>query len=152
MLAADPKEIAQMYDFGAVAGSITDLTSNGIAVSTRKASSKHLKLGDLVPVKYVKTGVVPLRVEFIYKNNGLVGDYMISLANYERNFAQQLDFQIFAKLKPGVSAAQGRKAIEPLVDALSERGAEGQRAVQGRPEETGEPGPDPGVRACCSSP
>jgi putative ABC transport system permease protein len=115
VLAADPKEIAQMYDFGAVAGSITDLTSNGIAVSTRKASSKHLKVGDLVPVKYVKTGVVPLRVQFIYKNNGLVGDYMISLANYQRNFAQQLDFQIFAKLKPGVTPAQGRKAIEPLV-------------------------------------
>jgi putative ABC transport system permease protein len=94
---------------------MTDLPSNGIAVSTRKASSKHLKLGDLVPVKYVKTGVVPLRVQFIYRNNGLVGDYMISLANYQRNFAQQLDFQIFAKLKPGVSAAQGRKAIEPLV-------------------------------------
>ena len=92
------------------------LTPDGIAISKNKASSKHLKLGDLVPVKYVKTGVVPLRVEFIYKNNGLVGDYLVSLANYERNFAQQLDFQIFAKLKPGVSADQGRKAIQPLVD------------------------------------
>ena len=46
-----------------------------------RPSSKHLKLGDLVPVKFVKTGVVPLQVEFIYKNNGLAGDYLISLAN-----------------------------------------------------------------------
>ncbi|MDP9332587.1 MAG: ABC transporter permease [Actinomycetota bacterium] len=113
--AADPKQISQLYDFGAVAGSVAALTPNGIAVSTRKASSKHLKLGDLIPVKFVKTGVVPLRVEFIYKNNTLVGDYVVSLANYERNFAQQLDFLIYAKLKPGVTARQGRDAIEPLV-------------------------------------
>ena len=66
-------------------------------------------------MKFVKTGVVPLRVEFIYKNNTLAGDYVLSLAGYERNFAAQLDLQIFAKLKPGVTAAQGRAAIEPLV-------------------------------------
>ena len=112
--AADPKASA-LFDFGTRGGSMEALTPDGIGVSTRKADSKHLKLGDLVPVKYVKTGVVPLRVEFIYKNNGLAGDYLVSLANYERNFTQQLDFQIFAKLKPGVSAAQGRKAIEPLL-------------------------------------
>jgi putative ABC transport system permease protein len=116
--AADPKSISQLYDFGGVAGSITDLTPNGIAVSTRKASSKHVKLGDLLPVTFVKDGKnpVPLKVEFIYKNNGLVGDYVISLANYARNFAQQLDFLVYAKLKPGVSADQGRAAIQPLVD------------------------------------
>ncbi len=113
--AADPTQIAQLYDFGAVSGSMAGLTPNGIAISTRKASSKHLKLGDLVPVKFVKTGSVALRVEAIYKNNTLVGDYVVSLANYERNFAQQLDFLIYAKLAPGVTAGQGRKAIEPLV-------------------------------------
>jgi putative ABC transport system permease protein len=113
--AADPKEISQLYDFGVVSGSVTALKPDGIGVSTRKASSKHLKLGDLVPVKFVKTGIVPLRVAFIYKNNTLVGDYVVSLANYERNFIQQLDFLIYAKVKPGVTADQGRKAIEPLV-------------------------------------
>jgi putative ABC transport system permease protein len=116
--AADPNSISQLYDFGGVQGAITDLTPNGIAVSTRKASSKHLKLGDLVPVTFVKDGKtpVPMKVQFIYKNNGLVGDYVISLASYERNFAQQLDFLVYAKLKPGVSADQGRNAIQPLVD------------------------------------
>ncbi|HEV7527074.1 MAG TPA: FtsX-like permease family protein, partial [Acidimicrobiia bacterium] len=113
--AADPKSIGQLYDFGAVSGSITDLTPDGIAVSRTKANSKHLKIGDLVSMRYVKTGVVPLRVEFIYKNNTLVGDYVVSLANYQKNFDEQLDFLIYAKLKPGVTAAQGRAAIAPLV-------------------------------------
>ena len=62
-----------------------------------------------MPVTFVKTGDVPLKVEFIYKNNTFAGDYLISLANFEKNFTEQLDFQIFAKLKPGVSAEQGRE-------------------------------------------
>lgn len=117
LAAADPATVTQLYDFGAVGGSISNLATNEIGISTRKADSKHLKLGDLVSVKFVQTGVVPMKVAFIYKNNALAGDYVISLASYEKNFSsqQQLDTQIFAKLEPGVSAAQGRAAIEPLV-------------------------------------
>jgi putative ABC transport system permease protein len=113
--AADPVAAQQLFDFGGVAGSMADLKPNGIAISTRKADSKHLRVGDVLPVTYVKTGHKTLQVQFIYKNNAFFGDYLISLANFEQNFTQQLDFQIFAKLKPGVTAAQGRAAIEPLL-------------------------------------
>jgi putative ABC transport system permease protein len=117
LAAADPKTITQLYDFNGVAGSISDLAPNQIAISTRKASSKHLKLGDLVKMRFIQTGEVPMKVGFIYKNNTLAGDYIISLAAFEKNFPpqNQLDVQIFAKLKPGVSVEQGRAAIEPLV-------------------------------------
>ncbi len=90
---------------------------NAIAISTRKADSKHLKVGDTLPTRFVQTGTVPLKVAFVYKNNTLAGDYIISLATFEKNFTPQfqLDQQIFAKLKPGVSASAGRAAIAPLV-------------------------------------
>jgi putative ABC transport system permease protein len=86
-------------------------------VSSRKADSKHLQVGSMVPVRFVQSGVQNLRVAFIYKNNALAGDYVISLDTFKKNFAPQyqLDAQIFAKLKPGVSVAQGRDAIAPLV-------------------------------------
>jgi putative ABC transport system permease protein len=117
LAAADPTAISQLYDFGGVQGSIDNLAPNEIAVSTRKASGKHLKLGSTLTMRFVQTGQVPLKVAFIYKNNTLAGDYIISLASFEKNFPPQfqLDSQIFAKLKPGVSSAQGRAAIEPLV-------------------------------------
>src|SRR5258707_13677967 len=68
-------------------------------------------------MRFIQTAVVPLRVGSIYRNNPLAGDYTISLAAFEKNFPpqNQLDVQIFVKLKPGVSPAQGRAAIEPLV-------------------------------------
>jgi len=68
----------------------------------------------VIPVTFVETGRKPLTVRYIYKANTF-GDYFISLKTYEKNFSEQLDFLILAKLKPGVSADQGRKAIEPLL-------------------------------------
>jgi putative ABC transport system permease protein len=105
---------AQLFDLDGVTGSLAAIDNNGIAVSKRKADSNHWKIGTVIPVRFVKTGKVPLRVSYIYKSNTF-GDYFISLKTYEKNFTDQLDFLIFAKLKPGVSAEQGRKAIEPLV-------------------------------------
>lgn len=118
LAAADPTTVGQLYDFGVTQGSVSALSAaNSVAVSSRKADSKHLKVGDLLPARFVQTGEVPLRVAFIYKNNTLAGDYIISLATFQKNFAAQfqLDTQIFAKLKPGISVAKGRDAIEPLV-------------------------------------
>jgi putative ABC transport system permease protein len=118
LAAADPATVGQLYDFGVQSGTIAALASpNAIAVSTRKADSKHLKVGSVLPARFVQTGNVPLNVAFIYKNNTLAGDYIISLATFEKNFPPQLqlDSQIFAKLKPGVSTAAGRAAIAPLV-------------------------------------
>ena len=64
---------------------------------------------------FVKTGSKPLTVDYIYKENTF-GDYFISLTTYEKNFTEQLDFLILAKLKPGVSAeGRTRQAIEPLL-------------------------------------
>lgn len=107
-------EGSQVIDLDGVSGSLAAIDDHGIAVSTRKADSHHWKIGSTIPVTFVKTGKVPLRVAYIYKSNTF-GDYFISLKTYEKNFTDQLDFLILAKLKPGVSAEQGRKAIEPLV-------------------------------------
>ena len=105
---------SQVIDLNGVAGSFAAIDNNGIAISKRKADDNHWKLGTIVPVTFVKTGKVPLKVVYIYKANTF-GDYFISLKTFEKNYDEQLDFLILAKLKPGVSAEQGRKAIEPLV-------------------------------------
>jgi putative ABC transport system permease protein len=114
--AADATAGSQLLDLNGVAGSFASIEDNGIAVSKRKADANHWKIGSIIPVTFVKTGKVPLKVGYIYKANTF-GDYFISLKTFEKNFTDQLDFLILAKLKPGVSAEQGRKAIEPLLKA-----------------------------------
>jgi putative ABC transport system permease protein len=111
--AVDPVAGSKLFDLGTVAGSLKSLTVDGIGVSKRKADDHHWHLGDTIPVTFVKTGVQPLRVQFIYSRNTF-GDYFLSTASYVKNFENQLDAAVFVNLRTGVSAAQGRAAIETL--------------------------------------
>jgi putative ABC transport system permease protein len=115
--AVDPKTAGTLFDLNPTAGSLADLGSDGVAVSKKSADSHHWKIGSVIPAKFAKTGATKLHVAMIYdlKQIVLPGSNLISLANYEKNFTQQLDAVVFAKLKPGVSAEEGRHAIEPLL-------------------------------------
>jgi putative ABC transport system permease protein len=117
VVAADPVAASKMFDFQFTHGSFADLTDNGVAIWKKYADDHNLKLGDTLPMKFSKGQTRRLKVEGIYKRNELAGTYLISLRNFERNQSQmfQLDFQLFAKLKPGVSASEGRHAIEQLL-------------------------------------
>jgi putative ABC transport system permease protein len=111
--AVDPVNGDKLFDLGTVAGSMKSLTVDGIGVSKRKADDNHWQIGSTVPVTFVKTGAKPLQVQFIYSRNTF-GDYFISLANYRKNFENQLDAAIFVNLRSGVTPDQGRAAIESL--------------------------------------
>jgi putative ABC transport system permease protein len=117
LTAADPKAAASMFDFDFTHGSMADMTDNGIAISKKYADDHHLKLGDSLAVLYPTWKTLPLSVDGIYKRTEIAGTYIITLNNFTHNMSQQfqLDLQIYAKLKPGVSVEAGRKAIEPLV-------------------------------------
>jgi putative ABC transport system permease protein len=65
----------------------------------------------------VKTGTKPMQIQGIYGVDQLAlpGNFIMSIAGYEQSFDTQLDALIYAKLAPGVTAEQGRAAIEPLL-------------------------------------
>ncbi|HTD50577.1 MAG TPA: FtsX-like permease family protein [Acidimicrobiia bacterium] len=114
LIALDPAGAQQEFNFGSVAGTFTDVTPDGIAVSKYQADKHHWRIGTELPVTFVNTGKTHLRVEFIFKQR-IFSDFFISIASYDQHFSAPLDNQIFVKLKPGVSPAQGRGAIEPLL-------------------------------------
>ncbi len=115
--AVDPKAAEQLFDLNVTSGRLADLGVDGVAVSKKNADSNHWKIGSELAAKFAKTGATHLRVAAIYdlKQIVLPGANLISIQNFERNFGQQLDAAVFAKLKNGVSPAAGRKAIEPLL-------------------------------------
>ena len=116
LTAVEPNAASQMFDFVDVAGSWKSLHDDGVAVSKKKADDHHWALGDPVMVTFVETGKIPMKIEYIFKENTF-GDYFVSQGAFEKNVTEQLDFFVFAKLKPGVTAQQGRAAISPLLDA-----------------------------------
>ncbi len=116
--AVNPVAAQQLFDLDTVGGRFDQLTADGLVVSQKVADKHHWTIGSTVPVTFVKTGTKSMRVQVIYgvKQLALPGDYLMSIAGYEQNFADQLDVLVFARLKPGVTATQGRAAIENLID------------------------------------
>ena len=109
--AVDPVAAQKLFDFNAVAGSLADLGDDGIVVSKKSADSHHWQIGSSVPVTFVKTGTQPMRVAMIYKDAlAIPGAYVIPLSAYERNFSEQLDYQIYAKLQDNASYKADQEA------------------------------------------
>jgi putative ABC transport system permease protein len=115
--ATDTTAAAELFELGTVAGSWNDMTDDGIAISERKAEEQGWRVGDTLNLTFVQTGSVPMEVQYIYEENTF-GDFFISLGAFDANFsqAQRLDFLIFISLQPGVTAEEGRAAIEPLLE------------------------------------
>jgi putative ABC transport system permease protein len=134
--AVDMTHAAQLFDVGVVQGHTSTMTPTGIAVSTTAADEHHLALGSAVPVTFPTTGTKLFTVQVIYTTRQLAGDFILTQPAAEANFPQQLDSQIYVGLAPGVTAAQGRRAIEsvlaayPIAKLLDQTQYKAQQAAQ----------------------
>jgi putative ABC transport system permease protein len=115
--AADPEAAEKMFDFDFRQGEMHDLTEDGIAVSERTADKYDWKLGDTIEIEFATGKTVPLTLQAIYDKTQIADDYLMSLDGYEKHQSKRLqqDFLIFMTLDQGVSADQGRAAIEPIL-------------------------------------
>jgi putative ABC transport system permease protein len=114
---ADPRTIGQVIDVGVVKGHLEAMTPKGIGVSEQVANSQHLVLGSPVRVVFPTTGPRTYAVQVVYTDRQVAGDYVLTSAAMRANLHQPLDSQVYVKLAPGVSAAQGRQAIDRVLTA-----------------------------------
>jgi putative ABC transport system permease protein len=114
--AIDPTTAGKIFNVGAVAGSISALGRNGIAVYKDVATKNHLKLGDTVAVVFRDTGPQQLRVALIYGDSLAAPSarYFIGTPAYDANFTSRLDTQVFVKKAPGVTAAAALAAVKSV--------------------------------------
>jgi putative ABC transport system permease protein len=115
VLAVDPQHVDDLFDVDVRRGSFATMKGTGIAISQQVADSRHLEIGDPVPVSFTTTGTKQFTVQVIYGARSLAGDYVLPLPAARHNFSSQLDFQVYAKLAAGASPAAGRTAIERVL-------------------------------------
>jgi putative ABC transport system permease protein len=76
------------------AGSPGALVNGEMLVNSITATSKHLSVGDTVPVRFAETGTTSLRVGGIYEANALASSYLVSegvfLSHYDHPKPQQV--------------------------------------------------------------
>jgi putative ABC transport system permease protein len=110
--AIDPTAYEELVRTETTAGSISALSSGGVAVQDTVAKQHNWKLGTVIPMEFPRNGVQREQIRAIYKDNQLNGQYLVSLADFQKGYSDQIDALAVAKAKPGVDAAAARGAID----------------------------------------
>ena len=71
------------------AGSSAALAQGELLIDSTTATSKHLSVGDTVPVRFAQTGSSTARIGGIYQANALIGSYLVSTGFFLPHFSQQ---------------------------------------------------------------
>jgi putative ABC transport system permease protein len=112
----DPASIDEVSNVPMQAGGTRALDRpHTILIFKGIALAKHLRVGDPLDIRFARTGTKTFDVGGIYTDQRLLGDYTISLADFEANFAEQLDYLVFVTRADGVPLAEARAAIDEAV-------------------------------------
>jgi putative ABC transport system permease protein len=117
LMAVDPVTFPSILDLDVAQGRIEDLGSHGLAVVDTVAKKKGWKIGDNVPMTFTKTGPQQFTIAAIFTDKVQTPGYVISLAAYEANFADQFDARVYVAKASGVTAARAKTAIETVTTA-----------------------------------
>ncbi len=113
----DPASVGDVFDLKFVAGSITDLTAQGIDVSEKRATKDSLKLGSTVDVTLIDGKSRSLTVQGIYSEDVLAGAYTVNRDLFANTTADIPMLVVFVSLAPGADKAAVTKALESAVKA-----------------------------------
>jgi putative ABC transport system permease protein len=109
----DPATFGVVSEAGVRGGSLEDLAgANTIAVFDDVAADNGWGLGDEIRVEFPATGEVTATVVAIFSENGLIGDYAISLDTFGANVEQNLDLFVLVKIDDGAEAAAVRSGLD----------------------------------------
>jgi putative ABC transport system permease protein len=109
----DPTTFPTVSELGVTQGSVGALRrTNTIAVFEDTATDNGWGLGDTISVEFPATGKVGLEVVSIYAENGLIGNYVMSLDTFDTNVAQRLDLFDLIKAQNGADLSAVRSNIE----------------------------------------
>lgn len=110
--AVDPTTVDNVTTLDVTTGSIDSLAGGDVLVFDDVAKENGWSVGDSLPAAFATTGRTPLQIGGIYGENGLAGNYVISLDAYERYIPEQLDSFAMVKLEPGAAPASVQRAIQ----------------------------------------
>ncbi|MGH2680920.1 MAG: ABC transporter permease [Actinomycetota bacterium] len=112
----DGATLQDVTDLPIQAGSIESLADPETILVYRGVSRlKSLQVGDQIDVTFARSGERTLTIGGIYTDNRLLGDYTISLDEYERSFGEQLDLMVFLTRAEGVTVEEARSALDAVV-------------------------------------
>jgi putative ABC transport system permease protein len=118
-VAVQPQSADELFDLNVEDGRTADLAENSsLAVSLDVADDNNWRIGSRLPVRF-PDGTTDLTVRMIFGNGQREGlaDYAMSIATFNEHYTNQLDQQDYVKLAPGITPAEGRRALDRVLEA-----------------------------------
>jgi putative ABC transport system permease protein len=96
-------------------GSPAALGNGELLIDSATATSKHLSVGDPVPVKFAETGTTTLRIGGVYQVNALVGSYLVGSELFLANFRHPAPSVVLLRTTGSETAVQNALSGYPNV-------------------------------------
>ena len=116
-LAVDPATASELFDVGMVTGSVAGLTEDGILLDDDEAAARGAEVGDEVTFAFLDGSTRTLTVEGIYRNDDVVGAYVVTHALHAATGVDQFDVSVYVKGAPGTDAERLDAALESVAGA-----------------------------------
>ena len=118
LTAVNANSIGQLLKIDVKSGSLSSLSRGEIMVEKNTASSKGLKVGSPIQLRFAKTGEQTLVVGGTYAYSQLIGtNYLVSTKVFEANFTDQLDQVVMVKIDSNADPVAVRNGIDQAISA-----------------------------------
>jgi putative ABC transport system permease protein len=107
LTAVSTRDVSDTVILNMTSGSSSTLSDGQLLIDTTTANTKHLAVGDVVPVKFAKTGNATMRIGGVFKANQLIGSYLVGDGFFLSHFQNELPIAVLLKTdgSPGVEQA-----------------------------------------------
>jgi len=113
MTAIDPSTFSAVADADLVGGSFVDLARpSTIAVFDDVAADHGWVVGDQIDVQFAATGRQRLEVVAVYSEQGILGNYTVSIPTFEDAITQQLDTMVLIKAEDGADLGAVERGLD----------------------------------------
>jgi putative ABC transport system permease protein len=109
---ADVPALGRVLHLDVAAGSLDGLGDGQLAVSSDLATKRGWHVGSVVPVGFADGTSRDLTVGAVYRSTDVVGDELLPRATWAPHAPQDTDRLVLVSLRPGVSVADGKAAVE----------------------------------------
>ena len=118
--AMDGATIGKVADLGFSQGSLERLQDGGVLVSETRAEDEGWKVGDVLPMRFARTGVQQITIDGTYAEDALEPQgFLLSMRDFEANYTDQLDIRVLVSAADGVSPADAEAAVDEVAGAFA---------------------------------
>jgi hypothetical protein len=129
LTAVSTPQLADTVILRMAAGSPATLAQGDLLIDSTTAKSKHLSVGDTVPVKFALTGPANVRIGGIYQANALIGSYLVSAGFFGSHFSNQTPAALLLRTGgSGAADSDVTRALAPFPNAQVQTRAQFEQA------------------------